>query len=370
MNLRLLRGLAGATTLALLATAMLSAPAMGANAREVYFGSPDGSGGKYENGDLVFGELTNTKVTTGIATGGKSFIEVLFRNDDGQTLNHTRIAGGDETTSPPLEYNPAFDMPDGNSLGGASIAVFELETDVAGASCEWDATGFLCDIGSLSPNDSATLKLVLNVPGTAGAHPYWFTASWNEGWSSTGTNADYNFAVGNLNVLEADCTTGTASWFLTGETLNLNDGDTSANACTGASASVRSGGNLTSDGHAQVKFDESAAVCPTELESDCFGRTVDVQILGGVSIPGGVIWTVQFVGTKSLTGIVHYDDDYDPDDDTTYDLIPLTKKFKCNTTTLTRNCWNSITPSAGKVKPVYVIVEFVTDGNGKGGGWI
>jgi hypothetical protein len=364
MKLRLLRGLAGATTLALLATALLSAPAMGANAREVFFGSPGQFGGGYtESGDLVFGQLSNTRVTT----GGKSKIDVLIQNDDGQTLNHVRIAGGDETTD--LPFNPAFAKPAGTSLGDATIAAFELTDPPAGASCEWDAAGFLCDIGSLAAGDSATLTIVLNAPATPLAHPYWFTGSWNEGWASTGTNADYNFAVDNLDVEEANCTNGTASWFLSGETLNLNDGDTSASPCANGSASVRSGAALTNGGYAQVRFDATPATCPTELASKCFGRTVDVQILGGVSIPGGVVWTVQFVGTKTLTGIVHYGDNYDPDDDSTYDLIPLTKKFKCNTTTLTTDCWNSIIPSAGKVKPVYVIVEFVTAGNGKAGGW-
>lgn len=350
--------------MALLASALLSAPAMGANAREVFFGTDGLFGGGYTaDGNLEFGQLSNTRVTT----GGKSKIDVLIRNDDGQTLNHVRIAGGDETVA--LSFNPALNKPAGTSLGDASIAFFELTDGPAGAGCTWDAAGFFCDIGSLAAGGSATFTIVLNAPASPGLHPYWFTASWNEGWASTGTNADYNFAVDNLDVEEANCTNGTASWFLSGETLNLNDGDTSPNPCVNGSASVRSGAALTNSGYAQVKFDASAAVCPTELDADCFGRTVDVQILGGTSIPGGVIWTVQFVGTKTLTGIVHYGDDYDPDDDTTYDLIPLSKKFKCSAT-LTTNCWNSVTPSAGKVKPVYVIVEFVTAGNGKGGGWI
>jgi hypothetical protein len=369
MNLRLLRGLAGASTLALLATAMLSAPAMGANAREVYFGSPEssgGTGGSYQNGDLVFGTLTNTTVTT----SGRSKIDLVLRNDDGQTLNHIRMAGGDETTG--LAFNPAFLKPSGTSLGNTSIAFFQMTAGPAGASCSWDNAGFLCDIGTLAPDAFAAFTIVLNAPATASA-PHWFTASWNEGWSSTGTNADYNFAVGDLEVVTANCTNGTASWFLDGEPVNLTDGDPStnpANACGNTSASVRSGAVLVgTSGYAQAVFDPTTASCPTAI-TRCFGRTVDVQILNGASVPGGVIWTMQFVGTKVLGGIIHYKANYNPNDASTYDVIPLTKKFKCNTTTLTRNCWNSITPSGGGVKPVSVTVEFVTDSNGKGGGFL
>jgi hypothetical protein len=363
MNLRLLRGLAGATTLALLATAMLSAPAMGANAREVFFGSPGGFGGGYDaEGDLVFGAMSNTRVTT----GGMSKIDVLLQNDDGQTLNHARIAGGDETVD--LEFNPDTNKPGGTSLGDASIASFELTAGPAGASCTWDSTGFVCDIGSLAAGASAAFTIVLNAPVTALAHPYWFTASWNEGWASTGTNADYNFAVDNLDVLAANCTNGTASWFLAGAPLNLTDGDASPNACSGTSASVRSGADLVGGGYAQVIFDATAAACPATI-TRCFGRTVDVEILNGVSVPGGVIWTMQFVGTKTLGGVIHYKANYDQNNPATYDVIPLSKKFKCSAT-LTRNCWISVIPSAGGVKPAFVTVEFVTDANGKGGGFL
>jgi hypothetical protein len=363
MNLRLLRGLAGATTLALLATAMLSAPALAANGRNVYFGSPDGSGGGYDaGGNLNFGTLTNTRVTA----NGKTAVFLVIRNDDGQQLNHVKVAGGAAADGKP--YNSGFNKPEGTSLpAGASFAAVTVLSGPASISCPTNTSAsFDCVVGGLAPRASASFLIVINTPATNAAHPYWFTGSWNEGWSSTGANADYNFAVDDLDVQAANCDNGTASWFLAGEPVNLTDGD-SANACVDTSASVRSGMALSTGGYAQVVFDTVNPTCPTGFK--CFGRTVDVQILNGVSVPGGVIWTMQFVGTKTLGGIIHYKDNYNPSDSTTYDVIPLTKKFKCSAT-LTRNCWNKVTPSGGGTKPVFVIVEFVTDGNGKGGGWI
>ena len=366
MNLRLLRGLAGATTLALLATAILSAPALAANGRNVYFGSPDGTGGSYDaDGDLVFGTLTNTRVTS----NGKTAVILLVRNDDGQTLNHVKIAGGAAADTKP--YNLAFNKPAGTSLpAGASFATPLTQlSGPAGFTCSTNnSASFDCVVGTLAAGASASFLIIISAP-SAGANPYWFTGSWNEGWASTGANADYNFAVDNLDVLAPSCNNGTASWFLGTETVNLTDGESSADACTDTSASVRSGAALGgSGGYAQVLFDTTNATCPATI-TRCYGRTVDVKILNGAPVPGGVIWTMQFVGTKTLGGIVHYKDNYDPNNPATYDVIPLTKKFKCSAT-LTTNCWNTITPSGGGIKPVFVVVEFVTDGNGKGGGWI
>jgi hypothetical protein len=348
---------------ALLAAAAFAAgPVAGANGRTVYFGSPGATGGGYNaDGSLIFGTMTNTKVTS----NGKTAVILLIRNDDGQTLNHVKVAGGTAADEKP--YNPAFLPPSGTSLpAGATFAQVTVLSGPAGITCPVNSTtSFDCEVGSLASGASASFQIVIKVPASAGAHPYWFTGSWNEGWSSTGSNADYNFATDNLDVLAPSCDNGTASWFLGTETVDLTDGDTSG-PCTDTSASVRSGSAIGGGGgYAQVLFDTTNATCPTGYR--CYGRTVDVQIIGGAPVPGGVIWTIQFVGTKTIAGVIHYGDNY-ASDPTDFDAIPLTKKFKCSAT-LTTDCWNSVTPSPGGVKPVYVVVEFVTSTNGKGGGF-
>src|SRR5512134_2732677 len=103
----------------MLASALLAGGALAANGRNVYFGSTGtgGSGGGYDdNGDLVFGTLTNTRVTL----GGKSATVLVIRNDDNQTLNHVKVAGGTAADGKP--YNLAFDKPAPTSLGSLTLS--------------------------------------------------------------------------------------------------------------------------------------------------------------------------------------------------------------------------------------------------------
>jgi hypothetical protein len=362
------------SAVALLVSAMLAGGTSAANTRTVFFGSPGADGGGYnDDGSLDFGELRNTRVTAGMKTA----IIVRIENESGSTLNKVKIAGGEAADEKP--YNPLFPAPqddEGETLpslpdGATFVAVTPL---TSGVTCDPDtATSFQCDFGNLAANGFGELRVIIAAPSAEGDYPYWFTASWNEGWSSTGNNADYNFAVGELDVLEANCVNGTASWFQPNEPVNLDDGDATANVpCVeNTSASVRSGQAVGGiGGFAQVLFDEADPACPASLKSTaCYGRTVDVKILGGVAVPGKVIWTMQFFGTKTLTGVIHYKDNYNPNDPATYDLISLSKKNKCAGSVVT-NCWNEIITSPGGAKPAWVKVEFVTDGNGKGGGWI
>lgn len=358
---------------AMLASAVLAGGAAAANTRVVFFGSPGEFGGDYaEDGSLIFGELSNTRVTA----GKKTAIIVRIENQSGSTLNKVKVAGGDAADDKP--YNPLFPAPEddaGETLpslpdDAAFVAVTPL---TAGVTCDPNTSeSFQCDFGNLAANGFGELRVIIAAPASPDAYPYWFTASWNEGWSSTGNNADYHFAVDNLDVLEANCANGTASWFQPNEPVNLDDGDATENVpcVANTNASVRSGlaiGGI--GGFAQVQFDEVSAACPAVLKpTACVGRTVDVEILGGVSVPGKVIWTMQFFGTKSLTGIIHYKDNYDPNNPATYDIISLGKKNKCGGSVVT-NCWNEITTSPGGAKPAWVKVEFVTDGNGKAGGF-
>ena len=372
MNLRLLRGLAGATTLALLATAMLSSGALAANQRDVYFGSPlaeGGSGGDVdpETGALIPGHL----VTNALTAGGKTATTVRIENEGGQTLNHVRFAGG--AAADGKEYNLLFPEPPTTSL--PTDATFAALILLAGeAACDPDtALSFECDLGTLAPGDFVEFLVVVQAPNP-GLNPFWLTASWNEGWSSTGNNADYQFAAANLNVAAESCAGGTASYFLGHEPVILGDGDADGgDRCFGANADIESGAALGQDpdfangGFASVVVDDGQAVpCPAGFR--CFGSTVSVSIISGNPVPGGVEWTVTWEGTKSLRGVIHYGDNY-PTDLTDFVAIQFNKASKCSTTKLT-DCWISATSSPGGVKPVSITVVFVTEGNGKGGGWI
>jgi hypothetical protein len=369
MNLRLLRGLAGATTLALLATALLSAPALAANGRLVYFGSPiseGGTGGGYNtDGSLIHGTLKNTPVTANNKTA--VFLEIA--NKDNQTLNHVKVAGGDAADG--KSFNPSFLPPAGDSLpDDLSLAAVSILSGPAGTTCASSATSFECNVGTLSANASALFLIVIKAPNAEASYPYWFTGSWNEGWSSTGNNADYNFAKGTITVAADSCAGGTASWFLGTEPVVLGDG---GGTCFGANAGIKSGAALGQDpafangGFASVVVDNGPAVpCPAGFK--CFGSTVSVTIISGNPVPGGVEWTVTWEGTKTLKGVIHYGDAY-PTDPNDFVAIAFTKANKC-TATKTTDCWKSATPSSGKVKPVSITVVFVTEGNGKGGGWI
>jgi hypothetical protein len=359
MNIRLLRGLAGAATLALIATALLSAPAFAANARQVHFGSPDAFGGGYDaDGDLIFGELTNTRVTA----NNKTAVFLLIRNDDGQQLNHVKVAGGAAADGKP--YNPVFNKPLGTSLpAGASFAAVTVLSGPAGIACSTNnSASFDCLVGSLGPNDSALFLIVIKAPATEGANPYWFTASWNEGWSSTGSNADYNFAVDNLDVEANSCAGGTASWFLGNEAVDLGDGGTT---CFNQDANVKSGAALGGNGgFATVAVDNGFTVnCPAGFR--CFGNTISVSILGGATVPGGVEWSGTWLGTKTIKGVIHFGDNYatNPND---FVVIAFTKQNKCSATK-TFDCWKSVTTTN---RPASVTAVWVTDSNGKGGGWI
>jgi hypothetical protein len=331
-----------------------------ANNRVVYFGSPDGTGGGYDsNGQLVFGTLTNTTVTE-----GKKWATVLVvRNDSpsGSTLNHVKISGGADADGKP--YNPLFPKPtSGNSLtGGATFAAVTVLEGSATCS-QTSGASIACDVGTLVAGAFTKFLIVVNAPATKGIASWGLTGSWNEGWSSTGTNADYNFATGSVDVKESNCGNGQASYFLSTEKVDLSDGG-STSVCATQDAGIKSGSALGSNGgFAQVVIDTADITCPAIYK--CFGKPVTVSILGGNPVPGGVEWTVTWYGTKTVKGVLHVSDGATP----TFTPIYLTRSYKCSDTVL-RDCWKSVTPSAGNAKPASVTVVFVTDSNGKGIGF-
>jgi hypothetical protein len=231
----------------------------------------------------------------------------------------------------------------------------------------------LCDVGQLLPLVPLSYTLVINVP-PASTEPFstWLTVSWNEGWSTNGSNADYTFANGAFSVGTASCTTATSSYFLPDEQVDLDNG---GGTCQGQTASVMSGDPLTGiGGFASLGIDSSFSVaCPSDVHS-CFGVTVSASVVGGVEVPGGVEWTVRWYGTKSLTGVIHFGDDYGPlpdNDPADYTLIPFTKKNLCvDTASVTDlDCWIIKLSSPGNEKPVWFQATFRTPDNGRGGGY-
>lgn len=327
-----------------------------ANTRIVCFGTPGSDAncsGINNDGTLKSGVLVFSPVTT----GGNTAVNVLIRNDGGQTLNHVKFAGGD--TADALPFNPLFGHPGGTSLpSGATVpAIFP------GGSCTFSAghAGFLCDVGTLGAHKSATFTVVITP--TTGGH-VWLTSSWNEGWSTTGSNADYAFAEGDITVSAASCDTGTANYFLPSDPVSLPGVN-----CLGQQASIVAGALGGIGGFGSVGNDPTGTTtCPSALKNGCYGTTVSVTINGGQVVPGGVQWSITWYGIKSLTGVIHYHNDYSPSDPKTYDVIPLTKSFQCSAK-LTTNCWQSVTASKGNANPLFITVVFVTPSNGKGGGF-
>ena len=165
-------------------------------------------------------------------------------------------------------------------------------------------------------------------------------------------------------VVSEGCGNGSASYFLGTENVGLDDGV--SGSCRDVDASVASGAAVGGNGgFAKMAIDADDIVCPVGYR--CFGKPVSVTILGGGPVPGGVEWTVKWYGTKTLKGVIHYGDNY-ATDATDYDVIPLSKAYKCSAT-LTTDCWKSTSTSSGNTKPVWIQVVFVTASNGKGGGF-
>ena len=156
MNLGLLRGVSGATTLALLAMAMISAPALGADTRVLWIGAPDLSVDvQPDPADGIpdtNGVLLPTRVT--VPATGKGPYATMFQveilNDGGQNLAHTTLtiqanATGRAGLSLATIYDPA---------GGS---------DADTTFCSTSGDTITCDYGSLGAGQERTVAVVVNV---------------------------------------------------------------------------------------------------------------------------------------------------------------------------------------------------------------
>lgn len=302
--------------------------------------------------------------------GGRTAVTVTLENGGGQTLNHVAFAGG--ATADALPYNPLFPTPGDPSFPslpvGASYAAIFPSTGCSLTGGTTNAyTGLFCDVGRLLPLMPLTYTLVINVPPASTApYPTWLTVSWNEGWSTNGSNADYTFATGEFSVGTASCTTATSSYFLPGEFVDLDNG---GGRCESQTASIASGAGLAGNGgHASLLIDGDFAVaCPPSFRDKCYGATVQVEVLGGVAVPGGVQWTVAWYGVSSLRGVIHFGDNY-LSDPTDYTNIPFSKGFKCSAA-LTTDCWTELVSVGGPVTTRSFTATFVTPDNGRTGGY-
>jgi hypothetical protein len=315
-----------------------------------------------KTGAISPGTLKNTPVNP----GGKTATMVIVRNDDTQTLNHVTLAGGDVADN--LPYNAIGPRPlTTKSLNGMTLAKV-IPQD--GSDCGTPTTtGFMCEIGTLTPGQSASFLIVIQAPGTAGSTAWWITADFNEGWSTTGTNADYTFATGSVDVSNASCAAGAANFFLPGGKFNLDSGvDSNAANCGNQNANIQSVDNLAGNGgFTSLAVDGKFAVpCPTAYKNKCYGKTVSASALGGTPVPGGMQWTITWYGINHLTGVFHFGDSY-PTDLNDYVAIPLTSANKCADAD-DRDCWSNIVTSTGGAAK-FITVTFVTDENGKGAGW-
>jgi hypothetical protein len=350
--------LATATSFALLGAALVAGGVTAKSNRIVCLASPDGtcSSVNAKTGAITPGTLTNTPVNPGGLTASK----VMVRNDDNQTLNHVTIAGGDAADAKP--YNQLFKPPSAHSMNGMTFAAVISQTD--GINCSINTTtSFECEIGTLLPTQSASFLIVIDAPASTGNTNWWVTADWNEGWSTTGTNADYTFATGTVKVTEANCAVGAANYFLADDFVDIDNGGAN---CGNQNANIQSLGLLTGNGgFASLKVDGSFAVpCPTAYKNKCYGKTVTASALEGAAVPGGVQWTITWYGINHLTGVFHFGDTY-PTDPTAYVAIPLTNANHCTTTKVT-DCWSSVVTSN---TPKLITVTFVTENNGKGAGF-
>jgi hypothetical protein len=349
------------TLAAITSTLLATGAAQAASTRVVCLGSPAPAGAcsgiDTSTGAIIPGTLGNTPVNP----SGRTATTVIVRNDGGQTLNHVKIAGGDAADG--KTYNPLFPKPSGDSLPDTLTfqAVIPLS---AGVTCDPNGTtSFECSIGTLNARKSVSFLVIINAPAALGSTGWWLTSSWNEGWSNTGTNADYTFATGSVVVSDANCTNGSANYFLGTENVGLANGGSD---CHGLSASVGSGKTLGGNGgfaSLLIDSDANTPACPDTYT--CYGNTVSVSVIGGDPVPGGVQWTITWFGIKSLGGVIHYRDSYATDGK--FDPIALTKKNQCSATKKT-DCWVSILTSKGNTD-LFITVTFITANNGKGGGF-
>jgi len=286
------RFIAIGASVALLALATLAAPASAGNTRDVYFGSPvvdGGTGGGYDaSGAPISGTLSPlNSVTSGSAVA----VRVRVANDGKQTLNKVSFLGG--ALADGAAYNPLFPKPSDPSLDSDLRFLASYPLNGAPACDPVPASGLQlrCYLGTLASGASAEYLVVIGTSsGAIDAQPFWLTASWNEGWSTTGTNAEYQFAVGSVLVGEASCVEA-AGYFLANSAVAI--GNTGLSGCTQQTTvqTAAVGGIGT---FAKVKVGGGTPTSCDAVGLRCFGDDSSVTVYGGNPVGGGVLWTIRW----------------------------------------------------------------------------
>ncbi len=349
------RFIAIGASVALLALATLAAPASAGNTRTLYFGSPEadgGTGGGYTaTGGLLSGDLV---ALNSVTAGGAIAVRVLLRNDGNQTLNKLAFIGGSLADN--AAYNTLYPKPTYNSLDSnlSFLAVYPLDGAPTCATVE--PNEIRCNVGTLSSGDAAAYLVVIKTTSAAsGALPFWLTASWNEGWSTTGNNADYAFAEGSVLVGAASCSE-VASYFLANANVNITNTVISGCAQQTTITTAPLGGVGT---FANIKVGGATPCAAVGLR--CFGNDSTVSVYGGQAVAGGIEWTMRWEPLQingKPKGVVHFLDAYYTGDSSAWVFISFNRQSECKTTTST-DCWTKITSTK-----TYFEVTFRTASNG------
>jgi hypothetical protein len=334
--------------------------------------------------------------------GGVSAYDVTLQNISNGTLTQGRLSGGDQTPNPcsnPLfipakictqnpdgSYTNLPPLPSGTGTDGlpwtAKIAAVYIPPTYASlVSCTFSEatapyTGFSCAIANLANRAGVSIRILVQFPSdtppSASGYPLWNAAQWKEGQSSTGSNSDAAYALGYAPVANPSC--AMVNKFFPKDLVTASLSNTfllsgSTGSCDQTTTVTTANGTLGT--YLTVGADLSSTQCLAGYK--CFGGLSIGHLLPQLfdptlPPPPIVYWYVKWTWSALLPktnpkGIIHFKDDFDPSDSTTYDIIPFSAKGNCVTSTST-GCWTSQNSTS-----TFFEVFFQTLDNGSGRGY-
>jgi hypothetical protein len=331
--------------------------------------------------------------------GGVSAYDLTLENTSSGTLTQLVVTGGDQTPDP--TSNAAFvpgnicslqadgtysclpPLPSGTQDGqpwAATVADVYYPSNV---SCSFSGiapayTGFSCTIPNLQYGQSVSLRVLIQFPAnapTGASYAVWNAAQWKEGQSSSGANADAAYALGYAPVAPASCGLVDKFFQKGPDTVSLSNTErdptdpTVTAPCDQTTTISTPNGPLGS--YLTVGSDLSSTMCLTGVK--CFGGLsigrLLPQLFDTVTPPAPIVsWYVRWTWSDALKktnpkGFIHFRDDFDPSDPSTYDVIYFSNKGHCPTSTST-GCWTNQNSTS-----TYFEVWFQTLDNGSGRGF-